>query len=267
MCALKKMPDLKDLRPFDSCVTLGRYVLSRYPEPLTVQNILETLDRYQIAEALVHEYHARLIYPREHGNRRLTDAIRDIPRLHPVWVIEPPKLPGRDAARALVRRMLDAGVRAARLPLKVAPPLLWLWEDLCAVLEEHRIPCFLDFGAESTVASLSDGDINDIRDIALAHPDLPMIFSNVVGGLGIHYAIVPLIRRVRNLYIDITGILEFWSEVAQNVGPDRVLFATGMPFTDPGIYISNVQYARGLDETAKRMIYGDNLRRLLGGVR
>jgi len=267
MRALKKMPDLKDLRPFDSCVTLGWNVLSRCPQPLTVQNILETLDRYQIAEALVHEYHARLIYPREHGNRRLMNAIRDKPRLHPVWVIEPPKRPGRDAAGALVGGMLEAGVHAARLPLQVAPPLPWLWEDLCAVLEEHRVPCFLDFGAESTAGSLADSDVNGIRDIALAYPDLPLIFSNIVGGLGIHYAIVPLIRRVKNLYIDITGILEYWREVARDVGPDRVLFATGMPFTDPGIYISNVQYARGLDETARRMIYGDNLRRLLGGVR
>ena len=94
-----------------------------------------------------------------------------------------------------------------------------------------------------------------------------MICSHVVGGLGIHYAIVPLIRRVKNLYIDTTGILEYWREVAREVGPDRVLFATGAPFADPGIYVSNIQYARELDETAKRMICGDNLRRLLGGVR
>ncbi len=263
----EKMPDLKDLQPFDSCVTLGRIILSAIPRYLTARNILETLDRYGMAEALVHEHHARTVYPREHGNRRLVDAISGMSRLHPVWVIEPPRRPGRDAAQALVGEMLEAGVRAARFPLKVAPPLLWLWEDLCAVLEEHRILCFLDFGTDTTMGSPGDSDINGIREIALAHPELPMVFSNVVGGLGIHYAVVPLIRRTKNLYIDITGILEYWREVAREVGPDRVLFATGAPFTDPGIYISNVQYARGLDESAKRMICSDNLRRLLGGVR
>lgn len=267
MCASKRMPDLKALRLFDSCVTLGRIVLSTLPQVLTARNILETLDRYGIAEALVHEHHARTIYPREHGNRRLLDAIRDMSRLHPVWVIEPPKRPARDAARALVEEMLEAGVRAARFPLKVAPPLPWLWEDLCAVLEEHRVPCFLDFGDVSTMGSPTDSDVNGIRDIALAHPELPMVCSHVVGGLGIHYAVVPLIRRVKNLYIDTTGILEYWREVARDVGADRVLFATGAPFADPGIYVSNVQYARELDETAKRMICGDNLRRLLEDVR
>ena len=46
MIASEEMPDLRDLRPFDSCVTLGRSVLSRCPRPLTAQNILEILDRY-----------------------------------------------------------------------------------------------------------------------------------------------------------------------------------------------------------------------------
>jgi predicted TIM-barrel fold metal-dependent hydrolase len=134
-------------------------------------------------------------------------------------------------------------------------------------LNEHHIPCFLDFGDVSTVGDLNSSEVQGVREIALAHPDLPMIFSNIVGGLGIHYAVIPLIKRLPNLYVDITGILEFWREIARDAGPQRVLFATGMPFTDPGIYVSNVQYARDLDEQAKKMICGGNLRRLLGAVK
>ena len=59
MRAPEKMPNLSDLRLFDSCVTLGRIVFSRCPQYLTPENILETLDRYHIVEALVHENHAR----------------------------------------------------------------------------------------------------------------------------------------------------------------------------------------------------------------
>jgi len=225
------------------------------------------MDRYQIAEALVHDHHARLVYPREDGNRRLLDAIKGQPRLHPVWVIEPPKQPGKDAANALVEEMLDAGVRAARLPMKRIPPMPWLWDDLCMALEEHRVPCFLDFGEVSTMGDLRGGDVTGVREIALAHPELPMVLSHVMGGLGIHPAVVPLIRRVNNLYIDICGILEYWREVAREVLPERVLFSTGAPFFDPGVLIANVQYARKLDEKAKALIYGDNLRWLLGVVR
>ncbi len=267
MRAHKAMPGLDSLRMFDSCLTLGRLVHSAYSPGLTVDQALELMDRYHIAEALVHEHDARLIHPREHANRRLLEAVAGQPRLHPVWVIEPPKSPGPDAARALVAAMLDAGVRAARLPMKAAPPLPWLWEDLCAALEEHRIPCFLDFGDISTSGEVSDGDVNGVREIALAHPELPMILSQLFGGLGVHPAVVPLVRRTPNLYLDIAGILEFWREVAVEASPERVLFSTGAPFADPGIYISNVQYEPRLDEAAKRKIAGDNLRRLLKGVR
>jgi len=267
MRANETMPALDTLRLFDSCLTLGRIVHSQYPPGLTVDQALELMDRYHIAEALVHAHDARMIYPREQGNRRLLEAVAGQPRLHPVWVIEPPKSPGPDAARALVMKMLDSGIRAARLPMKASPPLPWLWEDLCAALEEHHVPCFLDFGDVSTSGEVSDGDVNGVREIALAHPELPMVLSHLFGGLGVHPAVVPLVRRTPNLYLDITGILEFWREVAAEAGPERVLFATGAPFADPGIFISNVQYERRLDETAKRNISGDNLRRLLEGVR
>ena len=133
MQAKPTMPDQKDLRLFDSCVTLGRMARTDLPS-LTRDNILAMLDRYGIAEALVHDYHARTLYPREDGNRRLLETIKGLPRLHPVWVLEPPKEPGLDAARAVVAEMRVAGVRAARFPLHTAPLLPWLWKDLCAVL-------------------------------------------------------------------------------------------------------------------------------------
>jgi predicted TIM-barrel fold metal-dependent hydrolase len=261
------MPDLKSLKLFDGCVTLGRIVHSGFSEYLTPENIFDVMNKYEIAEALVHDHHARIVYPREHGNERLMKSIKGLPRLHPAWVLEPPKRVGKKTAADLVKKMLDQGVKAARLRVKVAPPMLWLWSDLLDALDARHVPCFLDFGGVSTVGDATNSDIIGIREIALAHPDLPLIFSNVVGGLGINYAIVPLIKRMPNLYIDITGILEFWREVAYDVGPERVLFATGMPFTDPGIYISNIQYARHLDTKAKQLMCGGNLRKLLGGER
>ena len=265
MEAKPRMPDLNELRLFDSCVTLGRFT-SEICIPGAVE-LISVMDRYVIAEALVHEYHARGLYPLDHGNLRLLSFIRGQPRLHPVWVLEPPLQPGRQAAEMVVNNMLEAGVRVARLRLRAKGTLPWLWEDLCAVLETHRIPCLFDFGSpESTLGSLTDDDVDALRAIAIDHPHLPILLSHVMGGLGIHPGVMYLIRRVPNLYIDIAGILEYWRTIAYEVGPDRVLFASGMPFTDPGILVSNVQYARGLDETAKKMICGDNLRRLMRGV-
>jgi predicted TIM-barrel fold metal-dependent hydrolase len=226
------------------------------------------MDRYHIAEALVHDHHARTIHPWEHGNRRVAEAVRGRPRLYPVWVIEPPVEPGAVAAEALVGEMLAAGVRVARLRMRPLGAHPWVWDDLCGVLEQRRVPCFVDFGtAAGTTADLGDFDVAGIREIALAHPELPLVLSHVMGGLGVHPAVVHLIHRAANVHIDITGILEYWRSVACQVGPERVLFATGAPFVDPGILISNVQYADELDLAAKKKICGDNLRDLLAGLR
>jgi predicted TIM-barrel fold metal-dependent hydrolase len=225
------------------------------------------MDRYYIREALVHDYHARALYPKEDGNRRLLAAIHENPRLHPVWVLEPPLKPGRSMSDKLVDEMLTSGVRVARLRLPSKGVLAWVWEDLFTALEAHRIPCFLDFGTdETTLGSLSDNDLGALHTLVQKHPEIPLILSHVMGGLGVNPGALYLIHRSENLHIDITGILEYWRKIAYQVGPERVLFATGMPFTDPGILVSNVQYALDLDEKAKKMICGDNLRRLIGGV-
>jgi len=257
-------PSLESLSIFDTCLTMGRLATSQAPEPLPdAQAVLAMMDRYDIAEALVHEHHARVVHPRKKGNLRLLGEIAGHPRLHPVWVIQPPQTPGRAPARALVEEMLDAGVRAARLPMGKMPSHDWYWADLCAALEEHRVPCFLDFGDVSTLGSLSDFDVDAVGRIAAAHPALPMILSHVMGGLGIHPAIVPLMRRQRNIFIDVGALLEYWRQVARQLGAERVLFAGGAPFTDPGILISNIQYARGFSVEEKALMYGGNIRRLI----
>ena len=258
--ALQKMPGLKELKLFDSCVTLGQFTAENCIS--TSDQLLSIMDRYFIEEALVHDYHARSVYPMEHGNQRLLRAIRNHPRLHPVWVLEPPIMPGRKPAEKMVNEMLASGVRVVRLRLNSKGLFPWVWDDLLMILEEHRIPSFLDFGPQtSTQGSLTNHDVDALQIIVKKHPNLPLILSHIMGGLGIHPAAMYLVYRSQNLYLDITGILEYWRTVAYNVSPERVLFASGMPFTDPGILVSNVQYALGLDSKAKKMICGDNLRK------
>ena len=267
------MPDVRNLRLFDSCVTLGRGVRAGTPENLTPDNIYAVMDQHDIAEAMVHEWEARVVLPRSRGNRRLLEEIRGLDRLHPVWALEPPMKPDPEEARAMVEEMLDAGVRAARLMMGVAPPLLWMWGDLLSALEEHRVPCFLDFAASNYSppygASHATPDamtMDKLRDCCLAHPQLPMILSHVSGGLGLSYPTLPLIYRTPNLHLDITSIVDYWRNVAREAGPERVFLATGMPFYDPSILVPNVQYDPHLSPEAKRGICGDNLRKLLEAV-
>jgi len=120
-----KIPSLKELKLFDSCVTLGKFTGGNCIG--SVDQLLSIMDRYYIEEALVHDYHARTVYPIEHGNQRLMRAIINNPRLHPVWVLEPPVFPGRKSADKIVNELLDSGVRAVRLRLNTKGLFSWVW--------------------------------------------------------------------------------------------------------------------------------------------
>jgi len=274
MKAVTQAPDIRSLRLFDTCVTLGRLVRAGTPESLTPDNVLGVLDKHDIAEALVHHNEARLNRPRRVGNEELLTMIGGMERLHPVWVLEPPPSPDPSAARAMVQEMLGRGVKVARLMMGEAPPLLWLWDDLCLALEEHRVPCMLDFaaagysGAAGSTCGRPDAfAVHALRDICLAHPGLPMVLSHVSGGLGVAYPTLPLMRRVPNLHMDVTSVVDYWRSVAMELGPERAFFGTGMPFYDPATFVSNVQYAHQFDAEAKRKICGDNIRALMEAVR
>ena len=93
-----------------------------------------------------------------------------------------------------------------------------------------------------------------------------MILSHLSGGLGVAQPTMPLLYRAENLLIDTTGVVDYWRRVAGDLGPRRVVFATGMPFYDPATFVANVQYDHVLDEPAKRLICGGNLRALLEAV-
>ena len=269
MEAKSRMPDIAELSLFDSCVTLGASCTTSVPEYLTGENVLEVMDKHDIAEALVHANEARLVQPRLRGNQRLLRQIEGLDRLHPAWVLTPPKRPDPAGAAAMVQEMLDAGVRAARLMMGHVPPLHWIWKDLCEALETRRVPCLLDFAPlrQASTQSLPDGlALNELLKICLAHPDLPVILSHHSGGLGLSSATMPLMHRAANVHIDVTSVVDYWREAARDLGPERVVFATGMPFYDPATFVSNVQYDEQLDVQAKRLICGGNLRRLLAAA-
>jgi hypothetical protein len=267
----KPAATIADLRLFDTCVTLGE--MGAGVRSLTIDNVLAVMDKHDIAEALVINNEARIRYPRSIENRRLLELTARIDRLHPVWALDPIGDPDLPTARGIVEEMLDAGVRVARLMMGVAPPLLWLWDNLLTALEERRIVCLLDFvdtGVHALASTQSVPDslaIDGLRDVCRAHPDLPMILSHVSGGLGLSYPTLTLIRRVPNLHIDTTCIVDYWRVVLREVGPARVFFATGMPFYDPSMVVSMIQYANDVALRDQKAICGGNIRGLLEAVR
>ena len=126
MRAAEKMPDIRSLSLFDSCVTLGGGPARGVEAVLTGEGAVAVMDRHGIAEALVCSGEARLVHPRRRGNDRLLRDIAGNGRLHPAWVLTPPDRPDPAGARSLVDEMVSAGVRAARLMMGHVPPLRWI---------------------------------------------------------------------------------------------------------------------------------------------
>jgi len=274
MQARENIPALAELKLFDTCVVVGRLNQSGISVSLTEDNLLPVLDRYGISEALVTSNFARLHFTHLRGNRWTVEFCRNLsPRLHPVWVLEPPIQPGQGPALAVVDELRDAGVKVVRLLMGpgATAPLLWCWQDLLEELQARRIPCLVDFGSCnyfncSTAAVPDDSAVDHLRDIAQAFPNLPFILSHASGGLGIAKSFLPLMYRCPNLHLDITGILQYWRTALRELGPERVFFATGMPYYDPGTFVGNVQYEPGLTLEARKMICGGNIRRLMEAV-
>ena len=273
MEAKTRMPSIRELDPFDTCVVVGRLADRSVPVNLTRDNILAMMDRHGIQEALVTSNFARLHRTHRRGNLWTVEFCAASPRLHPAWVFEPPARPGSDAARAAVDEMRERGAKVARLLMGpgAAAPLLWWWKDLLEQLQRRRVPCLVDFGScdyfhGSTCGAPGDAQVHQLREIVLAFPDLQMILSHASGGLGVANSALPLMYRCPNLHLDVTSVLDYWRRAVRDLGPTRVFFATGAPYYDPATFISNVQYEPGLSLEAKKMIMGGNIRLLMEQV-
>ena len=187
----------------------------------------------------MHEHDARLIHPREHANRRLSRgrerAAAPAPGLghRAAQIARPgcrPRAGGGDARRRRPRRpAADEG----------RPPLPWLWEDLarrwrsiaCPASSTSKTPARREKSRTATYG---------VREIALAHPELPMILSQLFGGLGVH----PPSFRSSGARRTSTWISPASSNSGARSPSSRARarpLLHGPPFADPGIYISNVQ--------------------------
>jgi predicted TIM-barrel fold metal-dependent hydrolase len=166
---------------------------------------------------------------------------------------------------------LNQGVRVAR----IFPPYYhatavgeWAAGELFRALEAHRLPLMI---AGSELGKHPDDtrpgySAQNVYDICQAHPQLPVVVVHL--NWSATRILHPLMHSCSNLFVEISYYsthrgVEF---LARQFGADRILFGTGMPETSPGVGLALVLYA-GVSDEERRLIAGDNLRRLLADVR
>jgi len=250
---------------FDANVTVGRFRQLSPGVPFTRDELLADMSRFGIAEALVLDSLSREVHPAS-GNARVLREVNGEPRLKPCWSLLPSRDGDQEPIGKLAGRMLEVGVRAARLfpafyRLSLAE---WCLGELLSELEKHRVPTFID-PCDSFVGGWPPDDTNwdAVVGLCRAHPRLPVIISES-RFRSANRMIYQAMAACPNLRIELSG---FWVHhgieyVCRQFGAERLLFGTKWPIRELGGTVAQLQFA-DIRECERAKIAGDNLRGLL----
>jgi hypothetical protein len=223
--------------------------------------LLARLDTLGIAGACVYSLAAESGEADLH-NAALVAAIGGNPRLYPVWTVGPHQC-GEFARPADLPAVLARhGARLVRLPLGKMTCLkeldVWVLGELFEALAARRVPLFID-----CLDTLEQAPTAALRELLTCWPTLPVI----VGFPKVEHddrRLFQLLDRFRQLHLELSGYqtLGAIEAVTARFGSGRLVFGTKQPHFTPLQTMLQVIYSR-VDETARRELAGDALRRLL----
>jgi len=225
--------------------------------PYKSEEILELMDHFGIARALVHSNFTVGKGPAVRGNRLLKEACGKHDRFWPafsIWRHPYDDLPDVDAYIAEMRR---AGSKAVYLASASSMSSPWLCEDIFAPCSRMKLPVFMD---------RAQADPSLVHRVCGDFPDLRVILTGV--SYGEDTWLYPLLKKHENLhvctghyYIPSGGPMRF----LKHFPAERLLFGSGLPHFSPGGIIAHVMYADISDADRQKILSG-NIKRLLAEV-
>ncbi len=225
----------------------------------TVEELERKMKHYGIGKALVYHSMAKEYNPVV-GNKLLLEEIKAHPSLYPVWVVmhhHTQEFPGPDE---LIRDMRNHGIKAVRMfpgqweqNFSVAQ---WNCGELFAALEEYRVPVMI---------GLDSIGWNGFYELLGSYPQLNILMTEA--DYRIDRNLYAMLEKFDNLFIEIMGykVHSGIEEICKRFGAHRLIFGSGMPVFS-GAAVCMVTYAR-ISEEEKKLIAGENLEKLTGGVR
>jgi len=248
---------MAELSFFDSNCMIGRRTEREPGEIWRVDQLLEDMAYFGIARTLVFHALAKEYNPAV-GNERLLEEIEGRKALCGCWVVLPPYTEEMEEPEALVRRMIQADVKAVRVfpKLHSFSPGEWCCGPLWRALEARRVPVLID---------RDQIEWPQVWELGRTHPDLPVILTGV--GYREDRNFYPLFKEFDNLYVEISWYAVHLGieAICRRFGAGRLLFGTRMPFFTPGTTLTAIRYA-GISPKEKRLIAGETLQRLLKEV-
>jgi len=247
------------LKIFDCDASYGRGTHALPREIETPAELARELDRFGIAEALV--WH-RDAYLRDfnRGNRRLTE-LAGYPNLHPTMTMAPTCCDEMPSADGFLEQMRAGNIRAVR----AFPTRHYYLLDRvsCGDLFEGFMAAALPLFVPLTEFP---GQWQGVYALLRDFPDLTLVLTET-GCWGQDRYFRPLMRQYPRFHIT-TSRLETagqLQDIVNSIGPERILFASGLPVNTPGGSIMMVARAP-IAEDAKEAIANGNLERILEEV-
>jgi len=228
-------------------------------ETVSAGELAASLGALRIERALARIEPETLETDVELSNRKLADAAAAHRELIPCPVIVPATggdlPPEPEQVDAFVRQgAWAATIRPAADGWVIAD---WLSDPLFRAMEARALPLLC---LEPLVP------LDKVAEIAGRFPRLPLILAKV--GYRAQRILLPLLERFPNIRLS-TGnnnTAHFGIEqVVERVGPERLLFGTGFPVSEPMAAVTQLAYALVPDE-ARAMIGALNLERLAEGI-
>lgn len=258
---------MADWGVFDANCAVGRHLHWHGGQPQSAEDLLAALDHHGVGQALVLDSLAREHHPQD-GNARVTATVADQPRLRAVWGLLPTvgtdEQPGGEA--------LLAALRAARVGAVAFHPgqFRFTLDDWCvdAVLEPVAaagVPLFIcpnEFGPAGPGA-MDQTDWSGVVALCRRWPNLPVIVSESRVRRSQRLAYRAL-EAADNLHLELSGWwlhrgIEFLS---RTFGAHRLVYGSNWPLYGMGQTLAMLACAE-IDDADRRLIAGDNLRRLV----
>ncbi len=259
---------MEDLRLFDAHCYVGRYKTFRAGTFHTTQDLLDQMQYYGITEALVTHAMSREHHPMD-GNAAVMEEVGAHTNLHASWALLPSSAKETPPPAEMVDDMIAQGVKAAKLFYRSYSFGIseWCIGDVLEALEARSVPTFLDPDQELDTWNSDQFDWDGVNALCSQHPGLPVILSEARFRSS-NRMLYQLLSKHPNLHIELSG---YWGHraiefVTREFGAARLLFGTRMPVRDPACAIGQLAYA-DIGEEHKRLIAGDNLRRLMAEVK
>lgn len=251
---------------FDAHCMLGRHLWLKEGGLHTAADLLDEMDHYGVAEALVMDCLGRENHPDE-GNRRILELTKASPRLRPAWSALPAHGDDEQAEpAAFLAEMKWHRVGAVFLyPRQYRFSLAdWCVDRFLEPLAAARVPVFLNYN-EMVSGGLAWDQTDWEAVVALCRrwPDLPVIVSEH----RIRRAQRMIYRALDvcpNLRIELSGLwlhrsIEY---LTKHWGAGRLVYGSNWPHLGPHQTLATLTTAE-ISDADKQRIAGDNVRGLL----